>query len=318
MNENEMIKYYHNLEETLRKTKDVNVIEESMKILDHPEKINEYIIIGLVDAVCQNPITSESILMNIFNNSQLSIMISRNATKHENFPVAIAQDIVIDEIYPTMLKIVTVEHPHFSESFLIHVVQRLNTQNEDDRLLLSCLCGNPNFSNKVFKTLIEFDDQNETGSSSFREGFFGLENLLETTKDLEILQTAVDNKIFLYRVAINKNAPTQLLKQIVVENFDPNNEKSGWITIEIARNRNADAETLGMLKTDEHIWTRTKVALHKNTSVEVLEYLSKDSQANVRKNVAKNKNTPENILNILKDDKSKPVRENALKNIQNR
>lgn len=302
----------------LQKTTDSYLIKDVVKILDQPENLDNYLLSRIPQMICKNSITPASVLLRIFNDENLSVFTKEKVLTHENFPSAVAQEIVMDENYPEMFKREAIQNPNLSEEFLIHIIQNFkieDVKNTKGIHLLNYLCMNPNFSNNIFKEIIEFEKKMKIGKSDSINEYYGICLAICRTKDINMIQAAVVNNVCFRYVAINQITTTELLRKVFSECLDDSIENND-VLYYISQHKNTDAKILNELKHNKDYRIRAEVALNKNASIETLKFLSKDTKSSVRKNVAKNKNTSSSILNILKDtDKSKAVRENAKKNL---
>lgn len=304
----------------LKNTTDLSLIKDVVKVLDQPENLDNYLLSRMSQMICKNSITPGTVLLRIFNDENLSVFNKEEVLTHENFPSAIAQEIIMDEKYPETFKREAIQNPNLSEEFLIHIIQNFkieDVKNTKGIHLLNYLCMNPNFSNNIFKEIIEFEKKMKVDKIDSISEYYGICLAICRTKDINMIQTAVVNNVCFRYVAINQITTTELLRKVFSECLDDSIENNDVLYC-ISQHKNADAKILNELKHNKDYLIRSEVALNKNASIKTLKFLSKDSQASVRKNVAKNKNTPEYILHILKNDKSKLTRNNALNNLKNR
>jgi hypothetical protein len=109
----------------------------------------------------------------------------------------------------------------------------------------------------------------------------------------ELLDELVSRRLFLDKVAANRNAPARLLSQLA-------REPDEGVRAAAANNPSTPASALNELAGD--IKPRVRWCVARNTAAppEVLEKLARDSEEKVRRAVARNRNTPKPLKMSLK------------------
>jgi hypothetical protein len=109
----------------------------------------------------------------------------------------------------------------------------------------------------------------------------------------ELLDELVSRRLFLEKVAGNRNAPARLLSQLA-------NEPDEGVRAAVANNPSTPANVLNKLAKDSKLRVRWCIARNTATPPDLLERLALDSEDKVRRAVARNRNTPKPLKASLK------------------